>query len=205
DCSYLEALSHVKTSHAFQEKKLIKAVTVIRALKHSNPTTAIEKIEKDIGFLDFLKKRGNESNKLEKGSDDLKDLKVAAKNFATIETLLAHAEHMSAMNKEIKNLSKHFTEAITLSTIHRAKGLEYKCVYVIGAVDGSLPHDFALESYRNGDFSALEEERRLFYVAMTRAKEQLLISVSQNRRGKKANRSRFLLPVTKKINKTNFQ
>ncbi|HEY2421704.1 MAG TPA: ATP-dependent helicase, partial [Neobacillus sp.] len=47
DCSYLEALSHVKTSHAFQEKKLIKAVTVIRALKHSNPTTAIEKIEKD--------------------------------------------------------------------------------------------------------------------------------------------------------------
>jgi DNA helicase II / ATP-dependent DNA helicase PcrA len=198
DCSYLEALSHLKTAHAFQEKKLKKAVTLIRALKHSSPLTAIEKIEKDIGFLDFLKKRGNEANKLEKGSDDLKDLRVAAKSFDTIEALLAHAEHMSAMNKEIKNLSKHFTEAISLSTVHRAKGLEYKGVYVIGAVDGSLPHDFALDSYRNGDFSALEEERRLFYVAMTRAKEQLFISVPSNRRGKRASHSRFLLPLTKK-------
>ncbi|SMQ68582.1 DNA helicase-2 / ATP-dependent DNA helicase PcrA [Bacillus sp. OV166] len=198
DCSLLEALAHLTTAHAFQEKKLKKAVTIIRGLKHSSPHTAIEKVEKDIGFLDFLKKRGNESNKLEKGSDDLKDLKVAAKSFDKIEAFLAHSEHMSAMNKEIKNLSKHFHEAISLSTIHRSKGLEYKTVYMIGAVDGSLPHDFALEAYRNGDFTALEEERRLFYVAMTRAKEQLFISILQNRRGKKANRSRFLIPLTKK-------
>ncbi|MDQ0198215.1 UvrD-helicase domain-containing protein [Neobacillus ginsengisoli] len=198
DFSFLEAISHLKTAHSFQEKKLIKAVTSIRTLKQLSPLTAIEKIEKDIGFLDFLKKRGNESNKLEKGSDDLKDLKVAAKSFDSIDALLVHAEHMSAMNKEIKNLSKHFTEAITLSTIHRAKGLEYQGVYIIGAVDGSLPHDFALDSYRNGDFTAIEEERRLFYVAMTRARESLFISVPSNRRGKKANRSRFLIPLFKK-------
>ncbi|CAH2713450.1 Putative ATP-dependent DNA helicase YjcD [Neobacillus rhizosphaerae] len=199
DCSFLEALSHLKTTHAFQEKKLKKVVTVIRGLKQLPPHTAIEKIEKDIGFLDFLKKRGNEANKLEKGSDDLKDLNVAAKSFPTIEALLAHAEHMSAMNKEIKNLSKHFTDAVSLSTIHRAKGLEYQTVYLIGAVDGSLPHDFSLEAHRSGDFSALEEERRLFYVAMTRAEEQLFISVPQSRRGKKANRSRFLAPLNKKM------
>ncbi|WHY87790.1 ATP-dependent helicase [Neobacillus novalis] len=198
DCSFLEALSHLKTAHAFQEKKLKKAVTLIRGLKHLSPLTAIEKIEKDLGFLDFLKKRGNESSKLEKGSDDLKDLKVAAKSFDTIEALLAHSEHMSAMNKEIKNLSKHFLDAISLSTIHRAKGLEYKTVYIIGTVDGSLPHDFALEAHRNGDFTALEEERRLFYVAMTRARDQLFISVPQQRRGKKANQSRFLVPLNKK-------
>jgi DNA helicase II / ATP-dependent DNA helicase PcrA len=198
DCSYLESLMHLKTTHSFQEKKLKKAVTTIKGLKHSSPIDAIEKIEKEIGFLEFLKKRGNESNKLEKGSDDLKDLKVAVKGFDTIEALLAHAEHMSAMNKEIKNLSKHFTDAVTLSTIHRAKGLEYKTVYVVGSVDGSLPHDFALDSYRNGDFSGLEEERRLFYVALTRAKERLFISIPQNRRGKRANRSRFLTYSSKK-------
>ncbi|MFZ7944621.1 MULTISPECIES: UvrD-helicase domain-containing protein [Bacillaceae] len=197
DCSFLEALSHLKTSHAFQEKKLKKAVTVIRGLKHLSPAAAIEKVEKDLGFLDFLKKRGNESSKLEKGSDDLKDLKVAAKSFESIEALLTHTAHMSAMNKEIKNLSKHFTDAVSLSTIHRAKGLEYETVYMIGAVDGSLPHDFALDAYRNGDFTGLEEERRLFYVAMTRAREQLLISVPGSRRGKKANRSRFLAPINK--------
>ncbi|WP_223592787.1 UvrD-helicase domain-containing protein [Neobacillus bataviensis] len=198
DCSFLEALSHLKTAHAFQAKKLMQAVSIIRGLKHLNPQAALGKIEKDIGFLDFLKKRGNEASVLEKGSDDLKDLKVAAKSFDSIEAMLAHAEHMSAMNKEIKNLSKHFTEAITLSTIHRAKGLEYKTVYILDAVDGSLPHDFALEANRNGDFSSLEEERRLFYVAMTRARDQLFIAVPENRRGKKVNRSRFLAPLTKK-------
>ncbi|MEH7110001.1 ATP-dependent helicase [Bacillus sp. JJ1764] len=197
DCSLLEALSYIKTTHSFQEKKLKKVVPLIRSLKALAPVKAIEKIEKDIGFLDFLKKRGNESNQLEKGSDDLKDLKVAAKSFESIDSLLAHAEHMSAMNREMKNLSKHFREAITLSTIHRAKGLEYKTVYLIGAVDGSLPHDYALESSRNGDFAPLEEERRLFYVAMTRAKEQLYISVQENRRGKKSYRSRFLAPLLK--------
>ncbi|MEH7246417.1 competence protein CoiA family protein [Neobacillus niacini] len=198
DCSNIEALSHLKTKHAFQEKKLKKTVQLIRSLKFSSPLQAIETIEKDIGFLDFLKKRGNESNQQDKGSDDLKDLKVAAKSFDSIQALLSHAEHMSAMNKEIKNLGKHFTEAISLSTIHRAKGLEYKNVYIIGAVDGSLPHDYALDSSRNGDFSALEEERRLFYVAMTRAKHQLQISVPQNRRGKKAHPTRFLTPLTYK-------
>lgn len=198
DCSFLESLSHLKTAHAFQEKKLKKAVTLIRGLKHLSPIKALEQIEKDIGFLDFLKKRGNESSKLEKGSDDLKDLKVAARSFDTIEALLVHAEHMSAMNKEIKNLGKHFTDAISLSTIHRAKGLEYQTVYMLGAVDGSLPHDYALETYRNGDFSALEEERRLFYVAMTRAQQQLFISVPQHRRSKKAYQSRFLTPLNKK-------
>jgi DNA helicase II / ATP-dependent DNA helicase PcrA len=203
DCSLLEAITYLKTTHSFQEKKLKKAVPLIRGLKMMAPAAAIEKIEKDLGFLDFLKKRGNESNQLEKGSDDLKDLKTAAKNFETIDALLAHAEHMSAMTKEMKNLSKHFREAITLSTIHGAKGLEYKCVYLLGGVDGSLPHDYALDAARNGDFSALEEERRLFYVAMTRAQEQLYISVPENRRGKKAHRSRFLTPLLK-TKKANF-
>lgn len=198
DCSSLKALLHLKTKHPFQEKKLKKIVPFIQALKYSSPIKALEIIEKEIGFLDFLKKRGNESDQLEKGSDDLKDLKVAARGFDTIQTLLAHADHMSAMNKEIKNLGKHFIDAITLSTIHRAKGLEYKNVYVIGSVDGSLPHDYALEESRNGDYSALEEERRLFYVAMTRAMQELYISVPQFRRGKKASPSRFLTPLMRK-------
>lgn len=197
DCTLLEALAQIKTPHAFQEKKVKRCVSLIRKLKDLSPIMALDIIEKDIGFLDFLKKRGNESNQLEKGSDDLKDLKVAAKNFPTISAFLSHAAHMSSMNKEIKKLSKHFSEAITLSTIHRAKGLEFQNVYLIGAVDGSLPHDFALDSYRNGDFSSLEEERRLFYVAMTRARLRLFISVPEYRRGKKAHPSRFLKALNK--------
>ena len=102
---------------------------------------------------------------------------------------------MAAMNKEIKQQSKQRKNAITLSTIHRAKGLEYKIVYIIGTVDGSIPHDYALESLRSGDSEPLEEERRLLYVAVTRAKEELYLSVPQHWRGKKANPSRFLTPI----------
>ncbi|MDP4105949.1 MAG: ATP-dependent helicase, partial [Bacillota bacterium] len=194
DCSLLEALGHLKLTHKFQEKKVKKVVELTRRLKYSSPSAAIETIEKEIGFQDFLKKRGDEASKLEKGSDDIKDLKVASKNFDSINALLDHASHMSSMNKEIKNMRKHFSDAITLSTIHRAKGLEYNTVYIIGTVDGSIPHDYALN---NGDSRAIEEERRLLYVAVTRAKEQLYLSLPDKRRGKKAKSSRFLAPLKK--------
>lgn len=132
---------------------------------------------------------------MEKGSDDIRDLKVAANNFESLAEFLEHAEHMRAMNKEMKKPGNIRDNSITLSTIHRSKGLEYKTVYIIGAVDGSIPHDFALEAYRNGDPDPMEEERRLLYVAVTRAQEELFISVPQKRRGKKARTSRFLAPV----------
>ena len=99
---------------------------------------------------------------------------------------------MNAMNKEVKKLSKHFPDAISLTTIHRSKGLEYKNVYILSAVDGGLPHDFAMDDYRKGNKHALEEERRLMYVAATRAQDQLYFSILQSRGGKTAYPSRFL-------------
>lgn len=192
DRTLLECLSEVKTGFAFQERKLKKLLPIIRSLSSLSPLTAIEEVEKELGYQDFVKKRGNEGNQLDKGSDDIRDLKVAAKRFHTIKEFLEHVDHMTAMNREIKRMSKDKTDSITLSTIHRAKGLEYKVVYLVGVVDGSLPHDFALEANRNGDESELEEERRLLYVAITRAQELLYISIPTKRRGKKAYPSRFL-------------
>ncbi|WP_366162613.1 competence protein CoiA family protein [Bacillus infantis] len=195
DRTLLECLADVKTGFAFQEKKLARAVPSIRSIKSKSPAAAIDMIEKELGFNDFLKKRGLEGSSMEKGSDDIRDLKVAANNFESIAGFLEHAEHMRAMNKEMKKPGNIRDNSITLSTIHRSKGLEYKTVYIIGAVDGSIPHDFALEAYRNGDPDPMEEERRLLYVAVTRAQEELFISVPQKRRGKKARPSRFLAPV----------
>ncbi|CAG9610669.1 UvrD-helicase domain-containing protein [Pseudoneobacillus rhizosphaerae] len=198
DCSLIEALSLINTGFSFQDKKLKLFPSIIRSLKQLSPVMAIDRITKDIGFEDYLKKRGSEGNKLEKGSDDIKDLKVSAKSFGNLQEFLLHAEHMSAQNKEMKKISKNIDNAITLSTIHRAKGLEYDSVFVLGVVDGSIPHDFALEEFRNGNVDALEEERRLLYVAMTRAKHHLYLSILENRRGKIANRSRFLTNLLKK-------
>jgi DNA helicase-2/ATP-dependent DNA helicase PcrA len=197
DCSLLESLAKLKTAYPFQTKKLQKLVPVLRSLASLSPVVAIETIEKELGFQDFVKKRGNEGNQLDKGSDDIRDLKVAAKNFTSIHEFLEHVEHMKTMNKEMKQLSKKQRNAVTLSTIHRAKGLEYHTVYIIGAVDGMIPHDYALESLRNGDAAPFEEERRLLYVAVTRAKEELYISIPERARGKSAYPSRFLTMLKK--------
>ncbi|MBX9972012.1 UvrD-helicase domain-containing protein [Cytobacillus firmus] len=197
DCSMLECLKFIKTGFAFQESKLKKVIPVTRSISGLSPITAIETVEKELGFQDFLKKRGNEGNKMDKGSDDIKDLKVAARNFHSLHEFLEHTEHMKAMNKEIKRLSRNNDNAITLSTIHRAKGLEYNVVYVAGAVEGNLPHDHALEAYRSGESAPLEEERRLMYVAVTRARKDLYISVPEKRRGRKSYASRFLAPITR--------
>lgn len=195
DRTLLECLSRVKTGYSFQEKKLRKLIPVLRSLSNVSPVKAIETIEKELGYNDFIKKRGNEGNKLDKGSDDIRDLKVAARNFPTIPEFLEHADHMTAMNQEMKKLNKEREEVITLSTIHRSKGLEYKTVYILGAVDGSIPHDYALDSYRNADPAPLEEERRLLYVATTRAMEDLYLSVPEKIKGRKAHPSRFLAPI----------
>lgn len=192
DCTLLESLANLKTAYAFQAKKLKKLVPILRSLSSLAPAVAIEMIEKELGFADFVKKRGNEGNMLDKGSDDVRDLKVAAKNFSNIRDFLEHTDHMKAMNIEMKRISKSAQDAVILSTIHRSKGLEYNTVYILGTVDGTIPHDYSLESLRSGDSAPLEEERRLLYVAITRAMEQLYLSVPQRIRGKKANSSRFL-------------
>jgi DNA helicase-2/ATP-dependent DNA helicase PcrA len=67
---------------------------------------------------------------------------------------------------------------LTLSTIHSAKGLEWECVFLIGLIDGILPVSFSLE-----DDNRIEEEHRLFYVGLTRAKSRLFLSLHHEGNG----------------------
>ncbi|MGX1900594.1 UvrD-helicase domain-containing protein [Thermolongibacillus altinsuensis] len=195
DCSLVEALLKLEDIQPFQKQKLRNIVPLFQTLAHLKPFEAIETIEKDMGFSDFVKKRGNEGNAIERGSDDIRDVKVVAKKFKTVRAFLSHIEKMIAQHEQMKREKQE--NAIQLTTIHRAKGLEYNYVYVLSAVDGHLPHDYALDAYRNGETAPLEEERRLLYVALTRAKYGLFISVPTMRRLKKANASRFVSPFLK--------
>lgn len=81
------------------------------------------------------------------------------------------------------------TPRITLSTFHGAKGLEWERVWILAAVEGAIPHRYTLES---GSAAALEEERRLFYVGMTRAKDHLCISSPRLMFGASTTISRFV-------------
>ncbi|WP_100373475.1 ATP-dependent helicase [Bacillus sp. FJAT-45037] len=196
DCTFVEALTHLSGLQPFQLKKLQKLPEQFKQIKSKSPEGAITYIEQEMGLKDYLKKQGNEGNKLDRGSDDVRDLKVAARQHDSIETFLDHADHMIAKQEEARK-QPPTKDAVQLMTIHRAKGLEYKHVYILGAVEGSLPHDYSLEAWREGDDKPLEEERRLMYVAMTRAQVNLLISVPTMRRGKRAHPSRFVREVNR--------
>ncbi|MBU8906887.1 ATP-dependent helicase [Desertibacillus haloalkaliphilus] len=202
DCTIVEALSKLTNLQPFQQKKLKKIVPLFKRVSKLTPLKAIDLIEREMGLQDYLKKQGNEGNAMEKGSDDVRDLKVAAKNHHSISDFLDHVNHMIAKNEEMKHSKNKQSDGLQLMTIHRSKGLEFKHVYIIGAVDGSIPHDFALEAWRDGDDTLLEEERRLMYVAMTRAQTSLMISVPNQRRGKKAYRSRFVRDMFKQAYKS---
>ncbi|WP_353856087.1 ATP-dependent helicase [Bacillus sp. Bos-x628] len=193
DCSMVEALGKLTDIQPFQRKKLQSIVLLFQTLRTLKPSDAVTLIEQKMGLGDYLKKRANDTSVLEKGADDVRDVKTAAKRFETIEAFLSHAEHMKSKEKE-----KTDESGVQLMTIHRAKGLEFQTVYITCTVDGALPHDFALDELRNGHEEAIEEERRLLYVAMTRAQQSLYLSVPSFRRGKTAHRSRFLYPLLKK-------
>lgn len=121
----------------------------------------------------------------------LEELAEGAKPFPT---LTAWKAHMQKYGDELKrHRHRQAMEAVTLSTMHAGKGLEYDVVFIPDAVEGSTPHKKAL---REED---LEEERRLFYVAVTRAKRLLHLSTVKTLYGKPQTASRFLGELTASV------
>lgn len=113
----------------------------------------------------------------------LRELGEAAADHTTLSQFLQHIALLTAMDSKDDG-----RDAVQLLTIHAAKGLEWPIVFVAGLEEGTLPHERSL-----GDAAGVEEERRLCYVAITRAREQLWLSWATNRqRGVTARRSRFV-------------
>jgi DNA helicase-2/ATP-dependent DNA helicase PcrA len=105
------------------------------------------------------------------------------------ETSLRALLRFAALAKNMDLVSENDNQVVSI-TVHQAKGLEFDTVFIAGAVDNELPSYYSLQ---NGD---LEEEKHLFYVAMTRAKERLYISSHRcNERGFHNAESRFLQPL----------
>ncbi|MEK7071032.1 MAG: UvrD-helicase domain-containing protein, partial [Patescibacteria group bacterium] len=123
--------------------------------------------------------------------ENLKELKSVAVQFPS---LIEFLEQVALVESEYSENEKRKDQkdGVKLMTLHQAKGLEFDCVFIIGVEDGILPHARSID-----DRFAIEEERRLFYVGITRARKKLYISYARRRfifgsRGT-AIRSRFLM------------
>ena len=100
-------------------------------------------------------------------------------------------EYKELLKKQVKESRKK--EGLNLLTMHSAKGLEFDVVYIIDAVEGMTPYKKAKTA------AETEEERRMFYVAMTRAKNSLFIYVPETLRGKDKEVSRFVKSIKKSV------
>lgn len=150
------------------------------------PYAAIQYIRKRMGYDEFLKEYAAYRRI---SSEDLfavlEEIWQNSKGYGTIKEWFEHIESYGKMLKE-QNKKNGEKEGVNLMTMHAAKGLEFDTVFVIEANEGSCPYKKATAD------EEIEEERRLFYVAMTRAKRKLVISYVKEKNGKDLLPSRFV-------------
>lgn len=164
--SLIEVLSGIGYSNPLASKRAKSFVTNIRKMKTETPTKALFRIMKPMEYEDFLGMNGI-------GDGKIRILEMLAYSENTLESFLKRLDYLQDM---LKNRPPVETCPFILSTIHSAKGLEYDLVYLVDIYDGVLPSGSSTSG--RGTLSskdALEEERRLFYVGVTRAKNELNI------------------------------
>ena len=159
----------------------------IKMLEKLSPYAAINYIRHGIGYEEYLIEYAEYRNlNKEDLFDILDELQASAKGFKNYE---AWELHMQEYAEELRIKAKQKNEnpnAVTLATLHSAKGLEFKYVFIMDVNEGIIPYKKALLEQE------IEEERRLFYVGMTRAIEHLTICAAKEIHNKPTEVSRFI-------------
>ena len=164
-------------------------------IRSLNPFSALNFIRKGVGtgagYDTYLKKQAAEKGRdASEELEELDELMRLSREFDTIESWLEHIQNYDAVLYEItqqeQRLKKMNTDAVSMVTMHASKGLEWDVVILPDVNEGVIPHKKAVTECE------LEEERRMFYVAMTRAKEHLFIFYVQEKEAGNLLPSRFL-------------
>ncbi len=187
----MEALIQNNKSTEYVVQNIVDLYDALRFIKGLNPFSAVNFIRKGIGYEAFLKKQALENGRdAAKEIEMLEELMQLAKDFETIPEWLEHIQNYDTIMREItqqeNGLKSAGTDAVSMVTMHSSKGLEWKVVILPDVNEGVVPHKKAVTD------NELEEERRMFYVAMTRAKESLFLFYIQEKEAGNLLPSRFL-------------
>lgn len=159
----------------------------LKMLEKMAPVAAVNYIRKAVGYDDYLREyaeyRRIKPEELFQVADQLQE---SAAGYGTAQEWFNHMEEYGKQLKEQARASGQDTDCVSLMTMHSAKGLEFPVVYILDANERVTPHHKAVLD------ADLEEERRMFYVAMTRAKDRLHVYYAKERYGKAQERSRFI-------------
>ena len=166
-----ESLRAFYSDKEWMQERIGQLEQDMEAIRGKTPYAAVWYIRKSVGYEGFLKEYAAYRGLEEEGLFSvLEELQERLKEFRTLEEWLSHVEECKEALKR-REPEKEEKEGVELLTIHRAKGLEYEVVFIIQANEGGIPYKKAATE------EEIEEERRLFYVAMTRAKHLVLVVI----------------------------
>lgn len=168
----------------FQRKKLDELKRDFNYIKKSSLSSGIQYIVTDMGYIDYLKTYTERfGGNIEDLEEIVEEFKMSASSFKTI---FEFFEHVDEVGKKIEESKRNKTDdRVLLGTIHGVKGMEFKNVFLINCNEDTMPHSSSKEEN-------IEEERRLFYVGITRAIDNLFLFVPKMRKGKFRDASRFI-------------
>ncbi|WP_010281993.1 ATP-dependent helicase [Bacillus timonensis] len=200
--SIFERLLLNKSLKDYQIKQIQTCQKAIQQMKGIKPLKAIKIIRNQLGYDQTLKEMSKKLGfKTDYLFNVLQTLEEIADTLETMEQFADRLNHLENVMKESK-FNKN-RDAITLSTFHSSKGLEFKKVYMIDLIEGVIPSHDEINKYKDGDRSLMEESVRLFYVGMTRAKQELELLSYKKQNGKDVTRSRFVANVRNIISPPN--
>ena len=177
-----------QNSRSWMLERIDRLEEDLHVLSNLNPFGAINYIRRGIGYDEYLNEYAQE---MEINSDELFDvlneLQESAREFDTYSEWFKHIErYEEELKSKSGNMRENSMDAVNIVTMHSAKGLEYEAVFLIDVNESIVPYKKAVLD------NEIEEERRMFYVAMTRAKEHLHICYVKSRFNKNLEVSRFV-------------
>ena len=159
----------------------------IKMLSGMKPYAAINYIRHGIGYDDFCQEYADYRRiKPEDLFDLLEELQDSAKGYESYEAWFEHIEEYEKELERMRQKQNLNENSVALATLHSSKGLEYETVYIVDVNEGLMPYKKAVLD------PEIEEERRMFYVGMTRAKRDLHLFSVKNLNNKELEVSRFI-------------
>ena len=188
DFPLLKALYASPYLRKYQAQHLQDLESHLIQIKKRKPLEALKYIRNIVGYDDYLKQYANfRKASLEGYLEIAEEITQFANVAEDTESFLKKLREMeNEMAQKNKKVHTQQVQGVTLSTMHSAKGLEFEVVFVPSIVEEVIPHK------KSETLDQIEEERRLFYVAVTRAKSILYLSEVSKRHDKKTKRSCFL-------------
>ena len=189
----IETLFDYYDDKSYMIKRIVELREHLRTIKNLKPATALRYIRNVVGYDEYIEEYCD-MNGVE--SDDcysiLGDLENSAAEYDNFNDWFVHMDEYKDELIEARKKSNENDKGVRLMTFHSSKGLEFDIVYIIDVNEGSVPYKKAK------GVDEIEEERRMFYVAMTRARKKLFICYCVENFGKSIGKSDFVIELSSK-------